>query len=130
MPQRSFAGSRFTHMQFDTVQQICLSLPLVTESFPFDEDTLVWKVAGKMFCLGSIRHFESVNLKCEPAYAAELRERYTQIQPGYHMNKTLWNTVYFDGLHESLIRDLIIHSYDEVVRKLPLKVQKEIQALR
>jgi predicted DNA-binding protein (MmcQ/YjbR family) len=103
---------------------------MVTEGFPFDKSTLVWKVAGKMFCLCDINNFVSVNLKCDPERAEELRERYPQIVPGWHMNKTMWNTVYFDGLPESLIVELILHSYDEVVRKLPKKLQTEILELR
>lgn len=117
-------------MQFETVRNLCISLPLVTEEFPFGPDTIVWKVAGKLFCLGDINSFDSINLKCDPERAAELRERYPQIQPGYHMNKTLWNTVYFEGLQQNLLRELILHSYDEVVRKLPKTVQSEISELR
>lgn len=79
-----------------------------------------------MFCLGNVDSFESVNLKCDPEYAVELREAYHQIQPGYHMNKTQWNTVYFEGLTEKLIFELIDHSYSEVVRKLPKRVQLEL----
>jgi predicted DNA-binding protein (MmcQ/YjbR family) len=111
-------------MIFEIVQSHCLSKKGVAEEFPFDNETMVWKVMGKIFCLGNINHFDSVNLKCDPAYALELRELHTQIVPGYHMNKTLWNTVYFDGLSEKLILDLIDHSYEEVVRKLP-KNQRE-----
>lgn len=114
----------------DFVRDTCISLPMVTEGFPFDKSTLVWKVAGKMFCLCDINNFVSVNLKCDPERAEELRERYPQIVPGWHMNKTMWNTVYFDGLPESLIVELILHSYDEVVRKLPKKLQTEILELR
>lgn len=113
-------------MLFDSVQQHCNSKPGVTEHFPFDQETLVWKVAGKMFCLGNVSHFESINLKCEPERAIELREQYSQIVPGFHMNKTLWNTVYFDGLTEKLIFELIDHSYSEVVRKLPKRIQSEL----
>lgn len=130
MPQLSFVPPLFSHMQFETVRNLCISLPLVTEEFPFGPDTIVWKVAGKLFCLGDINSFDSINLKCDPERAAELRERYPQIQPGYHMNKTLWNTVYFEGLQQNLLRELILHSYDEVVRKLPKTVQSEISELR
>lgn len=105
-----------------------MSKPAVTETFPFDEETLVWKVMGKMFCLGNIRDFSSINLKCDPERAAELRERWPQIVPGYHMNKKLWNTVYLEGLAPELIFELIDHSYDEVVRKLPKKEQLLIQS--
>ena len=111
-------------MIFEIVQSHCLAKAGVTEEFPFDAETMVWKVMGKMFCLGNINDFSSINLKCDPEFAAELREKHTQIIPGYHMNKTLWNTVYFDGLSEKLILNLINHSYEEVVRKLP-KNQRE-----
>lgn len=130
MPCCSFAESQITHNRLETVRNTCISLPLVTEGFPFDQNTLVWKVAGKMFCLCDIENFVSVNLKCDPEKAIELREQFTQVVPGWHMNKTMWNTVYFEGLSEKMIVELILHSYDEVVRKLPKKIQTEIQQLR
>lgn len=108
-------------MHFDTIQQYCLSKRGVTEDFPFGPETIVWKVSGKMFCLGNIDNFESINLKCDPERAQELREHYSQIVPGYHMNKTQWNTVYFDGLTEKFVLELVDHSYSEVVRKLTKK---------
>lgn len=115
------------HMHLDKVRDYCLSLPEVTESFPFDENVLAWKVAGKLFCLGDVRTFESINLKCDPNWAVSLREEYHQIVPGWHMNKTFWNTVYLNGLQEKFIESLILHSYQEVVRKLPKKTQINIQ---
>ncbi len=99
---------------------------MVTEEFPFDENTIVWKVAGKIFCLGDIQEFSSINLKCNPEKAIELREQYHQISPGYHMNKKLWNTVELDGMSDKFIEELILHSFDEVVQKLPLKIRREI----
>ena len=114
-------------MNIDKVRDICLNLPMVTEEFPFDDRVMVWKVAGKIFCLGDITAFESINLKCNPEKSAELRESYSQIVPGWHMNKTFWNTVYFEGLPEKLVESLILHSYQEVVRKLPKKVRIIIQ---
>jgi predicted DNA-binding protein (MmcQ/YjbR family) len=113
-------------MHLDKVRNYCLGLPLVTESFPFDESVLVWKVANKMFCLGNIHDFDRINLKCNPEWAQQLREEYPQIVPGWHMNKTMWNTVYFDGLSETFIERLILHSFQEVVRKLPKKIQNKI----
>ncbi|MEY4002059.1 MAG: hypothetical protein RIT07_101 [Bacteroidota bacterium] len=103
-----------------------MGLPMVTESFPFDENVLVWKVAGKIFCLGDVREFDSINLKCNPEKAITLREENSQIVPGWHMNKTMWNTVYLNGLQEKFIESLILHSYQEVVRKLPKKIQNNI----
>ncbi|MFN4915764.1 MAG: MmcQ/YjbR family DNA-binding protein [Sphingomonadales bacterium] len=114
-------------MNLDKIRNFCNSLPQVTESFPFDEEVLVWKVAGKIFCLGNIHAFDSINLKCDPERAVALREEYPQIVPGWHMNKTMWNTVYLDGLQEKFIESLILHSYREVVRKLPKKIQSTIK---
>jgi predicted DNA-binding protein (MmcQ/YjbR family) len=114
------------HMHLDKVRDYCMGLPMVTESFPFDENVLVWKVAGKIFCLGDVRMFDSINLKCNPEKAITLREEYSQIVPGWHMNKTMWNTVYLNGLQEKFIESLILHSYQEVVRKLPRKIQNNI----
>jgi len=114
-------------MHLDKIRDYCMGLPLVTESLPFDENVLVWKVAGKMFCLGDIARFDSINLKCDPEWSATLRDEYPQIIPGWHMNKTMWNTVYLNGLHEKFIESLILHSYREVVRKLPKKIQINIK---
>lgn len=114
---------------FEIIQQYCLEKRAVTQEFPFDPNISVWKVAGKMFCLGNINEFDSINLKCDPERAIELREQYEQIKPGYHMNKTMWNTVYFEGLKQSLIFELIDHSYDLVVQKLPKKLRQEITDL-
>jgi len=96
----------------------CLSKENVTEEFPFGEGTLVYKVNGKMFALTDIETFESVNLKCDPEKAIELRERFDAIQPGYHMNKKHWNTVVNDGsIPDKLLKELIDHSYDLVNQK-------------
>jgi predicted DNA-binding protein (MmcQ/YjbR family) len=111
---------------FDWIQQFCESKPLVTAEFPFDETTMVWKVAGKMFCLGDIREFESIALKCEPAKAISLREEHHQITGAFHMNKTHWNAVELNGLSESFIAELINHSYEIVVQKLPKKTREII----
>ena len=84
-------------IHLETLRAYCLSKKGVTEEFPFDEDTLVFKVTGKMFALLSLSKWENgektINLKCQPDYAVELRGRYTGIIPGYHMNKQHWNTV-------------------------------------
>lgn len=92
----------------------------VEESFPFDEHTLVLKVMGKIFSITGLNSDEfKINLKCDPDRALELRERHHQIIPGYHMNKKHWNTVSCeDGLPNSLIKELIDHSYDLVVSGL------------
>ena len=113
-------------MYLELIRTYCLSKPFTEETFPFDETTVVYKVAGKMFCLGDIIDFRSINLKCDPEYAVELREHYDQITPGYHMSKKLWNTVELDQLNIEFVFGLIDHSYEEVVKKLPLKVRKEL----
>lgn len=114
-------------MFIDELRDYCLAKPFAEESFPFDEDTLVFKLKGKMFALISLSSPDTVNLKCDPEYAAELRERYTEVRPGWHMNKTKWNTVSLVGdLSDLFIKELIDHSFSEVVKGLPKKVQKEV----
>ncbi len=112
-------------MDIEFLRTYCLSKPAVTEDFPFDEETLVFKVCGKIFLLTDI-HTQpvSANLKCEPEYAVELRDRYHCIRPGYHMNKVHWNTVTFDDemTHREYL-DLIDHSYNQVVKGLPKKLR-------
>jgi predicted DNA-binding protein (MmcQ/YjbR family) len=94
------------------------------KSFPFDEETLVFKVAGKMFALTNVDNFNSINLKCDPAKAIELREKYEAIVPGWHMNKKHWNTVNLNGtIPLKLIKEMIDDSYNLVVASLPKKEQ-------
>jgi predicted DNA-binding protein (MmcQ/YjbR family) len=114
-------------MNIEHIREYCLSKKATEECFPFDNDTLVFKVMGKMFALTSLSKPVSVNLKCEPEYAVELREQHPEIIPGFHMNKTLWNTVSFEGnLDDRFIESLVDHSYDQVVAKLPKKVKAEL----
>lgn len=105
----------------------CLSKRGVTEGFPFDQKTLVFKGGNKMFALADIDDFCSINLKCNPERAIELRETFHGITPGYHMSKVHWNTV---AVHEDvsgqLILELIDHSYDLVFTSLPRKVKDEL----
>jgi len=106
-------------MNAEELREYCLSLKGVTEDLPFDDETLVFKVAGKMFCLMSLDGPLSVNLKNEPDKNIELREQYASIKPGYHMSKIHWNTVEIDGsLPDDLVKTLIDESYDLVVMKL------------
>lgn len=106
-------------MYIDELREYCLSKPETTEGLPFDEDTLVFKVAGKMFLLTNISDCTSINVKCEPNYAEQLREQYPEIQPGYHMHKKMWNTISLQGnLRKEFIYELIDHSYQEVVKGL------------
>lgn len=111
----------------------CLAKKGVTEHFPFDEDTLVFKVGGKMFALSSLSQWEkgepSVNLKCDPERALELRAQYDSINPGYHMSKQHWNTVEVNGdVDAALLRELIDHSYQLIFNSLTKKLQAEITA--
>ncbi len=107
-------------MDIEQFREYCLSKPATSENFPFDEVTLALRVAGKIFALtGLDNEVFSVNLKCDPDYAQELREQYPEVQPGFHMNKTHWNTVDFTGsLDQSLLKKLIDHSYEQVVKTL------------
>jgi predicted DNA-binding protein (MmcQ/YjbR family) len=101
-------------------------LPGTTEEFPFDNQTLVFKVKGKMFALTNIDHFESINLKCDPEEAIRLRESYQGIQPGYHMNKNHWNTVSTDGsVPDSLLVEMLQNSYKLVVARLPARLRNQ-----
>src|SRR5574343_1086336 len=111
-------------MHLEQFRQYCLSLPATEETLPFDEDTLVFKVAGKMFALANMTVFESINLKCDPEQAIELRERYAAVLPGYHMNKQHWNTVLIDGsISNQLLLQWTKDSYDLVVQSLPKKLR-------
>lgn len=100
----------------------------VSEGFPFGPDTLVFKVGEKIFALTSLNSVEfKVNLKCNPDYAEELREKHPEIIPGYHMNKKHWNTVCFQGnLENDFLKELIDHSYDLVLKSLPKSVREKI----
>ena len=107
--------------KIDEFRMYCLDKTAVTEELPFGPDTLVFKVAGKVFALCDIAEFESVNLKCDPEYALELRERYpASVKPGYHMNKKHWNTIYLDGsISAAEVERMIDNSYDLVIDNLP-----------
>lgn len=114
-------------MNIEELREFCLSLKACTEDLPFDDNTLVFKVKGKMFALADIDGFNSVNLKCDPEYAIELREKYDSVIPGYHMNKVHWNTVFVNGsVSDKLIKEWIVDSYLLVISKLPLKERKNL----
>lgn len=118
-------------MNIQQLYEFCLSKKGVTEHFPFDEDTLVFKVGGKMFCLTSLKVWESgtpsMNLKCDPEKAIELRAEYEAIRPGYHMSKVHWNSVDFNmDVSDKMMCELINHSYDLVFKSLTKKSQNEI----
>ncbi len=114
-------------MNIEEFRNYCLAKAGVTEEFPFGENTLVYKVMGKMFTLADVDLFESANLKCLPEKAVELREKYPGVTPGYHMNKKHWNTVMMDGsIPDKLIYEWIDESYRLVATGLPKKVQEEL----
>ena len=117
-------------MDIEALRNYCLAKPGTTESFPFDETTLVFKVMGKMFALTDLIENRSVNLKCDPEKAIQLRERYDAVQPGFHMSKNLWNTVNYDGIpDDKLIFEWIDHSYEQVVKGLPKKIRNQLNEL-
>lgn len=116
-------------MNVEEIRSVCIARKGVSEGFPFDDTTLVVKVGGKIFALINLNRNPSVNLKCDPERSIDLRERYYAIIPGYHMNKTHWNTLILDGsLPDRLITELISHSYDLVLSSLSQKTQDEINS--
>lgn len=116
-------------MDIEKVRKHCLKKKGVTEGFPFNEDTLVFKVMSKMFCLASLTPPISINLKCDPELALELREKYEAVTPGYHMNKAHWNTVMLNGgVSDKEIKKWIDHSYNLVAKSLKKK-EKEVLLL-
>jgi predicted DNA-binding protein (MmcQ/YjbR family) len=107
-------------MNIEAIREYCLSKKGAEEDYPFDEETLVFKVSGKMFALIPLEKFPlQINLKCDPEKAIELREEYDCIQPGWHMSKKHWNTVILEGnIRWNDLKEWIDHSYNEVVKGL------------
>lgn len=117
-------------MDIESFRLYCLQKKGVTEELPFGQDTLVFKVVGKIFALTDIELFTSINLKCDPEQAVQLREQYAAVQSGYHMNKKHWNTIVLDGtIGDKLIQEWIDHSYNLVVANLPKKLKEELKQL-
>ena len=113
-------------MNIEALREYCLSLPQVTEDFPFDETTLVFRIGGKIFAMLDLERTEWFVLKCNPDYAIELRDRHPEIAPAWHMNKKHWNQLNIFGLlPDALVHSLIRHSYNEVVKKMPRKLKDE-----
>ena len=111
-------------MNLEAFRAACLAKKGVTEEQPFGNDTLVYKVVGKMFALTGVPDFVSVNLKCDPEMAMELREQYEAVQPGYHMNKKHWNTIVVDGsVSSKQLKEWMDHSYNLVIDSLPKKIR-------
>ncbi|NVO86429.1 MmcQ/YjbR family DNA-binding protein [Hymenobacter terrestris] len=116
-------------MHIEEFRDYCLLKAGVTEETPFGPDTLVFKVGGKIFALTDLNTFASINLKCDPERAVELREQYEYVRSGYHMNKKHWNTVLIGtGILDGLLRELIDHSYNLVRASLPRAVREGITA--
>lgn len=114
-------------MEAEEIRACCLAKKGVTESFPFDSETLVFKVGGKMFLLVPLEKMPvTFAAKADPERSEELRARYPQISGAYHMNKTHWNSVVCEGLPGDLIRELIDHSYGLIFSSLPKKLRAEI----
>lgn len=114
-------------MNIENFREYCLSKAEVTEGFPFDETTLVFKVCDKMFALTNTEGDFRINLKCKPDEAIELREKYSCVIPGYHMNKKHWNTVKVDGsVSDEILKEWIDESYSLIVHKLPLKLRNKL----
>ena len=108
-------------MDLEQFREYCLSKPHATEGTPFGPDVLVFKVGGKMFALAALDEVPTtVNLKCDPDLALDLRDRYEQVRPGYHMNKKHWNTVEIEGgIPDLELRKMIDHSFDLVTKTMP-----------
>jgi predicted DNA-binding protein (MmcQ/YjbR family) len=114
-------------MDIETFREYCISKKGVTEEFPFDSQTLAFKVGGKIFALTDVENFRSANLKCDPERAIELREMYPGIIPGFHMNKKHWNTVAMDQtVPHKLKKELIDHSYELIFASLPKKEREKL----
>ena len=113
-------------MDIESLRDYCLSLPLATEDFPFDESTLVFRIAGKIFAMVDLENTEWFVLKCNPDYALTLRDAHPEITSAWHMNKKHWNQINLYGtLTDELIQSLIRHSYNEVLKKLSRRVREE-----
>ena len=116
-------------MNIEQIREYCIKKKGVTEEFPFDEETLVFKVAGKIFLLASLESIPlQINLKCDPEKAIELREEFESVQPGYHMNKKQWNTIILDGtVPAKKILEWIDDSYNLVVSGLKKSDLKKLK---
>ncbi len=118
-------------MNIEEFRDYCVTKPGVTEEFPFDETTLVFKVMGKMFALTGIETFEFINLKCDPEIAINLREKFHGVKPGFHMNKKLWNSVYLnEDVTDEKIYEWIDHSYELITESLIKKLKEELAGLQ
>lgn len=113
-------------MDIESIRSYCLLKDMVSEEFPFDDTTLVFKVAGKMFACLPLDKPDMLTLKCDADYAIELRDRYSAIEPAWHFNKKYWNQHHISALDDKLLMSLIDHSYAEVVKKLSKALREEL----
>jgi len=117
-------------MNIETAREYCLGIKGSEESFPFDEQTLVFKVMGKMFAVLMLDKPDMIVLKCDAAYAEELRERHSAVEPAWHFNKKYWNQIHFNAdVGDDLLCSLIDHSLGEVVKKFTRKMRAEYAAM-
>lgn len=116
-------------MDIESIREYCLTKGTVSEEFPFDDSTLVFKVMGKMFACMPLERPDMLILKCDADRAIELRERYSAIEAAWHFNKKYWNQHLISALDDTLLTDLIDHSYDEVVRKFSRQKREELKAI-
>ncbi|MBP1614786.1 MAG: MmcQ-like protein [Bacteroidetes bacterium] len=120
-------------MDIESIREYCLSIKGASECFPFGEDTIVFKVMGKMFAYMGLERKEEgfmLNLKCDPEKAIELREKHEYVIPGYHSNKKYWNSIFIEeDVSDNELKNWINHSVEEVIKKLPKKMQLEYNAL-
>jgi len=118
-------------MNLDDFREFCLSFNGVSEDFPFDDETtLAFNVMDKIFALTNVDEYDGISLKCDPVKAAMLRDLYSEVQPGRHMDKRHWNTVKPEGeLGDELIKEWIKDSYNLVVEELPRKKQKKLEKM-
>lgn len=117
-------------MDIESAREYCLSKKGTTESLPFDDTSLVIKVMDKMFALIDLESACKISVKCDPEYAIELRERYSAIEEAYHFNKKYWNQIFLDrDADDRLIKQLIDHSYEEVMKKFTKKLRAEYDAI-
>lgn len=121
-------------MNIEQVREVCINIKGASEGFPFGDDILVYKVMNKMFAYMGLDSKDGefwLNLKCDPEKAVELRERYSGVRPGYHSNKKYWNTIVINSdVPDKLIIELIKHSVDEIIKKLPKTKQSEYHNLK
>ena len=117
-------------MDVASFRNYCLGMKGVTEEFPFGEDTLVFKVMGKMFALTGVTRFTGVNLKVDPEIGAELREQFADVTPAYHMNKKHWITAETTGsIPDKLLREWTLNSYNLVVKGLTKSQKQALESM-